>query len=132
MAGSNDHSIALRVLSGSAAGAEVPLVPGQRYSVGIDDEVDFIIDDPGIAGHHANLELDAGIVRMTPVESAAIELDGESFEGGIVPLYTAVQLGRTILAFGEEGESRRGEETEEGATGKYRALAFWLHLRSPF
>lgn len=99
------NPLALRVLNGSARGAEVELRRGIRYTLGVDDDADLIIDDAGIGGRHAEVEVEGNVVRVSPVLPAQVILEGQAFEGGVVPLYTAVVLGRTAVAFGEYGES---------------------------
>ena len=105
MSDAGKNPLALRVLNGAARGAEVELRHGVNYTIGIDDEADLIIDDAGIAGRHAEIELSGNTVRVRPLAPAEVLLEGQSFEGGVVPLYTAVVLGSTAVAFGELGET---------------------------
>ena len=111
-----DKLCVLRILTGVAAGAEVELRSGLQYQLGRSDEMDLIIDDPALDGEHARIVVEGLSVRLTPVDDALVQLHGERFEGGIVPLYVALQLGDTLVAFGDGQRNWSTVRMPEGAS----------------
>jgi hypothetical protein len=110
-----DKFCVLRILTGVAAGAEVELRIGLKYLLGRSDEMDLIIDDPALEESHAQITVEGQSVRVTPVDDAAVQLHGERFEGGIVPLYVVLQLGETMVAFGDQRRNWNSVQIPEDA-----------------
>lgn len=69
----------LRVLTGLHQGAALPLC-GDTWSVGAADTSDLALYDPGIAGHHCDLQLREGIWTLTQVDGPVHDHEGQKTE----------------------------------------------------
>ncbi len=93
----------LKVLVGPNAGAELPLEVG-TYSIGTSPECDLVPRDSTVKEHHANLEVGADSIIVTPVDGE-VKVNGRKIEQATrIEFFDGVMLGNSGFALGPDGE----------------------------
>lgn len=94
----------LRILSGLHAGASRTLAEQEMILVGSGEDCDIVLADPGVARHHALINLIGGLSSLRALD-APLQLDGVPLHpGDPVELHgmQRIQLGEAAIAYGEE------------------------------
>jgi len=117
MSSSPEHAVShgtpnvLRILSGLHAGANRTLAEREMILVGSGEDCDIVLADPGVARHHALLNL-LGDVSSLRALDAPLRVDGQPLHPGdpieLLPLQR-IQLGDASIAYGAESDPRWAE-----------------------
>lgn len=98
----------LNILSGEQAGAQAPISPGTKVTIGGDHKGDIFLRDPLVADSRFSLFVEDG-AALIEVASGNINIDGKKFGVGATTKlspYVPVKIGSTTLAFGIPNDSR--------------------------
>jgi S-DNA-T family DNA segregation ATPase FtsK/SpoIIIE len=90
--------LVLRVVSGAAAGTELPLVPGQAVVVGRAASCQLVLDDPDVSRRHAQLVVGPRRVTLADLGSRnGVLLDGRAVAGAADVDGKVIQIGGSRL-----------------------------------
>ncbi len=90
--------LVLRVVSGVAAGTELPLVPGQVVIVGRAASCQLVLDDPDVSRQHAQLVVGRNRVTLADLGSRnGVQLDGRTVAGAADVDGKVIQIGGNRL-----------------------------------
>jgi S-DNA-T family DNA segregation ATPase FtsK/SpoIIIE len=90
--------LVLRVVSGPAAGTELPLVPGQAVVVGRAASCRLVLDDPDVSREHAQLVVGPNRVTLADLGSRnGVLLDGRAVAGAADVGGKVIQIGGSRL-----------------------------------
>ncbi|TWF77885.1 S-DNA-T family DNA segregation ATPase FtsK/SpoIIIE [Pseudonocardia hierapolitana] len=90
--------LVLRVVSGAAAGTELPLVPGQAVVMGRAASCQLVLDDPDVSRKHAQLVVGPNRVTLADLGSRnGVLLDGRAVAGAADVDGKVIQIGGSRL-----------------------------------
>ncbi|SDO26769.1 DNA segregation ATPase FtsK/SpoIIIE, S-DNA-T family [Nakamurella panacisegetis] len=100
--------VQLSCVAGPDAGPSIPM-PDRPIVVGRHPDCDLTLDDPELSRRHARVELAAGVLLVTDLESSnGVRVDGEARPragpGRPVPVHGLIRLGASILRSGLAAE----------------------------
>ncbi|OLT14070.1 hypothetical protein BJF78_19875 [Pseudonocardia sp. CNS-139] len=109
--------LVLRVVSGVAAGTEVPLVAGREVVVGRAASCQLVLDDPDVSRRHARLDVRDGLVLLTDLGSRnGVLLDGHPPAGPEAVGRRVVQIGGSRMVV--EAPAERAAVVTRGDGGE--------------
>ncbi|MDB5104440.1 MAG: HPr kinase [Fibrobacteres bacterium] len=136
----------LKVLGGRHAGAEMHLAPG-RYSLGQDEECDFIFLDDAFLGGRAVIDVTGPVPLLETTGAVKASVDGSPMAAPAqtLDLYQPVEVGSTRFAIGhadrpwpeppapisEPEPSAAIGTLEDPAASRVRPLGAWKRMRVP-
>lgn len=97
-----DNAAVLRIVAGLHAGATRPLGRREMVLIGSGDDCDVVLADPGVAAHHALLNVVDGRFHLRALD-APVELPGHTLHPGDPVEVSQVQrigVGMAAIAFG--------------------------------
>lgn len=110
--------LVLRVVSGAAAGTELPLLPGQSVVVGRDTSCQLVLDDPDVSRRHAQLVVGPRRVTLADLGSRnGVQLDGHSVTGASDVDGKVIQIGGSRLVV--EAHRDRAAALRRGDAGEF-------------
>ena len=90
--------LVLRVLSGAAAGTELPLVPGRTVVVGRAASCQLVLDDPDVSRRHAQFVVGPSRVTLADLGSRnGVQLGGQTVAGAADVDGKVIQIGGSRL-----------------------------------
>ena len=90
--------LVLRVVSGAAAGTELPLVPGQTVVVGRAASCQLVLDDPDVSRRHAQFVVGPSRVTLADLGSRnGVQLGGQTVAGAADVDGKVIQIGGSRL-----------------------------------
>jgi S-DNA-T family DNA segregation ATPase FtsK/SpoIIIE len=109
--------LVLRVVSGPAAGTELPLVPGSTVVVGRAPSCRLVLDDPDVSRRHAQLVVGPRRVTIADLGSRnGVQVDGHPVAGDPDVHGKVIQIGGSRMVVQAPGEGaatvERGERGE--------------------
>jgi DNA-binding NtrC family response regulator len=116
--------VVVRAADGPGKGPSVELAAG-TVVVGSHPDCDLVVDDAAVSRRHLTIELLAGEVRVTDLQSRnGTRYLGAKIATAVVPVGGAVQVGKTTLRIQPSAEPAASSDLEElhGLVGKSPAM----------
>jgi type III secretion system YscD/HrpQ family protein len=104
--------VELRVIHGAQAGARLPLVRGQPYSIGSADTCSIVLSGVQVTAEHASITVDERGICVVPLQGRVATVSGDvSATDGPLPLGTVLQIGLVKLTVAAMGDEWPAEES---------------------
>jgi type III secretion system YscD/HrpQ family protein len=94
MASEQSEPIELRVLYGPQAGSRLALASGSEHVLGASQDCSIMLSGPRLAGEHAKIVFEEGMLRMTPLQGEVRDAQGNQKSEEFTPeLGIPIELG---------------------------------------